>query len=162
MKRIDSFLTIAIVFLSIYSPVRGAASAVEGTSFHCNLGLDDKVMARGEFRLSEDGSALQYKLMVHHVEGITMAHLHLGEVREIGTPVVWLYPAGPPPRFIPGFFDGILARGTITGDDLIGSLRGQTLSSLIAHIRSGNVYVNIHTRTHPRGDICGPVYLTEE
>jgi hypothetical protein len=162
MKRSGSILTTAIVLLSVCSPVFGEVLVVEGTSFHCTLGLDGKVMAKGEFRLSENGSALQYKLAVHGVEGITMAHLHLGKVGELGTPVVWLYPAGPPPRFIPGLFDGILAQGTIRGNDLIGSLRGQPLSLLIAHIRAGNVYVNIHTRTHPRGDICGPVNLTEE
>jgi len=162
MKRINSFPTIAIFLFWICSSISGAVSAEEGTFFHCRLGWDGKVMARGEFSYSEDGSALQYKLVVHYVEDITMAHLHLGEVDQLGTPVVWLYPAGPPPRFIPGLFDGILAQGTITKDDLIGPLRRQPLSSLIAHIRAGNVYVNIHTRTHPRGDICGSVYLTEE
>lgn len=136
--------------------------AAEGTAFHCSLGMDGQVMAKGEFTLSEDGSVLQYKLEVHHVEDITMAHLHLGKVGEIGTPVVWLYPVGPPPRLIPGLFEGVLAQGTIAGDDLIGALRGKPLLSLIAEIRAGNVYVNIHTRAHARGDICGPVYLTEE
>mgnify|MGYP001071398145 CR=1 FL=1 len=116
-------------------------------------------MAEAELQLSEDGSALHYELVVHNVEGITMAHLHLGKAGEIGTPVAWLYPPGPPPKLIPRVFDGLLAAGTITAGDLIGAMRGRPLSQLIDEIRADNVYINLHTKTHPRGDICGPVYL---
>ena len=139
-----------------------AGLAAEGAAFHCSLGLHGQVMAKGEFTLSEDQSALQYKLVVHNIKNVTMAHLHLGKVGKIGTPVVWLYPPSPPPKLIPGLFDGILAQGTVTKADLKGPLRGEPLSSLISEIRAGNVYVNIHTQTHARGDICGPVYLNEE
>jgi len=161
-KRPKTISILIVAFFSVWGSICGMALTAEETGFHCSLGLDGRFMAEGTFRISEDGSALQYKLVVHNVEDITMAHLHLGKVGELGTPVVWLYPERPPPKLIPGVFDGVLAEGTITGDDLIGSLRGQPLSSLIAHIRAGNVYVNIHTRPHPRGDICGPVSFTEE
>lgn len=154
-------LSIAALFLAC-GLLAVMTLAAEGTAFHCSLGMDGRVMAEAELQLSEDGSALQYKLVVHNVEDITMAHLHLGKAGEIGTPVAWLYPAGPPPRLIPGLFEGVLAQGTITRDDLMGSMRGKPVSSLIAEIRAGNVYVNIHTRTHARGEICGPVYLTNK
>lgn len=153
-------LSIVAIFLA-YGLVPTMSLGAEEPGFHCSLGMDGRDMAEVELRLSEDGSALHYRLEVHHIEDITMAHLHLGRPGEIGSPVAWLYPAGPPPELIPGLFKGILARGTITGDDFVGPLRGKPLSSLIAEIRAGNVYVNIHTQTYARGEICGPVYLTD-
>ena len=39
----------------------------------------------------------------------------------------------------------MLAQGTITADDLIGPLTGQTLTALVDAIRAGNTYVNVHT-----------------
>ncbi len=143
--------------------ISGSASAGETNRFHCNLGSDGRALAKAELQLLEDGSAIIYTLEVfHRIEDISMAHLHLGKAGEIASPVVWLYPAGPPPRLIPGPFEGILTQGTITEDRLVGPLRGKPLSLLIAEIRAGNVYVNIHTRTRPRGEICGPVYLSED
>lgn len=129
------------------------------SSFHCTLGLGGSVLAEAEMQLSEDGSALLYTLEVHGIRDITMAHLHLGKPGTPGTPVVWLYPPSPPPKLIPGPFEGVLARGKITENELIGALRGRPLSSLIEEIQAGNVYVNIHTRDHAGGDICGPVVL---
>jgi hypothetical protein len=134
-----------------------------GHGFHCVLkGGSPQPMAEVSFRLSEDGTQLHYTLKVHNLENITMAHLHLGKVGQIGTPVVWLYPSSPPPKLIPGKFDGVLAEGTITEEDLVGDLRGRPLSDLIREMRAGNIYVNVHTKGHPEGNICGQVYLEEE
>ncbi|MCF8082731.1 MAG: CHRD domain-containing protein [Deltaproteobacteria bacterium] len=159
-KLTYSLLSISILFSLLWSTTFAANE--HKTSFYCSLGLDGRAMAEGEFMLSENRSTLRYKLVVHNVKDITMAHLHLGQARKIGTPVAWVYPAGPPPKPIPGMFDGVLAEGTITGEDLMGPLKGLPLSSLINQIQAGNVYLNIHTKAHPRGDICGPVYLIEE
>ena len=134
-----------------------------GQGFHCVLTRGSpQTLAEDSFRLSEDGIQLHYTLKVHNVENITMAHLHLGKVGHIGTPIVWLYPSSPPPRLIPGKFDGVLAEGTITATDLIGGLRGKPLSDLIREMRAGNIHVNVHTKEHPEGSICGQVYLEEE
>lgn len=131
-------------------------------SYHCTVGIEGNVLAEVEMQLSEDGSALLYTLEVYRIRDITMAHLHLGKPGALGTPVVWLYPPSPPPRLIPGPFEGVLARGKITENELIGPLRGRPLSSLIEEIQAGNVYVNIHTRDHAGGDICGPVVLVDQ
>jgi hypothetical protein len=134
-----------------------------GQGFHCVLtGGSPQPLAEVSFRLSEDGTQLHYTLKVHNIENITMAHLHLGKVGHIGTPVAWLYPSSPPPKLIAGKFDGVLAQGTITAKDLIGGLRGRPLADLIDEMRAGNIHVNVHTREHPEGSICGQVYLEEE
>lgn len=113
------------------------------------------------FRLSTDGTRLDYRLEVHGVRDITMAHIHLGQPGKITTPVVWLYPPAPPPKRIPGVFDGLLAQGTITAQDLRGPLCGQPLSALIVRMKAGETFVNIHAKQSVAGEICGAIECLE-
>ena len=76
-----------------------------------------------------------------------MAHIHLAPVGVNGPIVEWLFPSTAP---VPGpkgagRFDGVLASGTFTAANLVGSLAGHPLSDLIAAMRSGGAYVNVHT-----------------
>lgn len=109
------------------------------------------------FRLSRDGSELHYKLIVANIEDVTMAHIHLAPAGQNGDIVVWLYPAAPPPQLIDGRSQGVLARGEITADDLMGPLGGATLSDLIDAIEAGNAYVNVHTSANPTGEVRGQI-----
>jgi outer membrane receptor for monomeric catechols len=58
---------------------------------------------------------------------------------------------------IPGRFNGVLAEGTITADNLVGTLAGQSLGVLIEMIKAGNAYVNVHTSQFPPGEIRGQI-----
>lgn len=156
--RLKEILKSLGVCLAVSGLLAGVATSA-ARSFHCTVGLGGKVLAEVEIQLSEDGSALLYILEVYRIRDITMAHLHLGNPGATSTPVAWLYPPSPPPKLNPGTFEGVLARGTITEDELIGPLRGRSLSTLVQEIQRGNVYVNIHTKDHAQGDICGPVIL---
>jgi len=136
--------------LAIALPVLGVSELVwampPGQGFHCVLTRGSpQPLAEVSLRVSEDETRLHYTLKVHNIENITMSHLHLGKAGHIGTPVVWLYPSSPPPRLIPGKFDGVLAQGTITARDLIGGLRGGPLSDLIREMHAGNIHVNVHS-----------------
>lgn len=140
----------------------GPADAAGDYPFQCHLTLPGSEMspaADASFQTSASGEEIHYTLRVRNLSNITMAHLHLGLKEGISTPVVWLYPSSPPPKLIPGSFDGVLAEGTITAKDLVGPLRGQPLSSLIREMEDGNTYVNVHTKEHPQGSICGQVEL---
>jgi hypothetical protein len=115
-------------------------------------------LAQGQaiFHLSADGQTLSYRLIVANIENVTQAHIHA--MPPVNGPVVaWLYPSGPPATLIPGRFDGNLATGTITADDLVGPLAGQPLSALIDAIRAGDAYVNVHTLQYPPGEIRGEI-----
>lgn len=109
------------------------------------------------FRLSRDGTELHYRLIVANIENVTMAHIHLAPAGVNGPVVVWLYPSGPPPQPIPGRSAGVLADGTITAAQLVGPLSGQSLDELLAALRSGGGYVNIHTQQFPGGEIRGQI-----
>ena len=55
-----------------------------------------------------------------------------------------------------GRSSGVLARGTITAANLRGPLAGQPLSALIAQMRAGNTYVNVHTNDGVAPPDTGP------
>ncbi len=135
------------------------AFAAEPSEFLTILTLNGKpdapVLGKVEFQLTEDETTLLYKIMVNGIEDITMSHIHLGSIGDLNTPVVWLYPPGPPPKLIPGSFTGVLAQGDITARDLIGPLHGQPLNSLLALMRQEKVFVNIHGKKFAAGEICG-------
>lgn len=119
---------------------------------------DSLALGRATFQLSQDKSALQYRLVVANLNDVSMAHIHIGGPDESGPVTVWLYPASPPPQPKPGAFSGVLAEGTITADNLIGPLQGQPLSALLAKIEAGQAYVNAHTAAHPAGEIRGQIF----
>jgi len=153
------------IFLFQFLGALTAAHCAEDHPFRCHLALPGSETAPAadvSFQMSESGKEIRYTLKVRNLTNITMAHLHIGLKEGITTPVVWLYPSSPPPKLIHGSFDGVLAEGRITAKDLVGSLRGQPLSALIKEMEAGNTYVNIHTKEHPEGSLCGRVELSAQ
>ncbi len=143
-----------------------AAARGHTRNFRAQLAGDDEVPAvetnaRGlaTFQLDKAGTELSYRLIVANIEDVSMAHIHMAPAGENGPVVVWLYPAGgPPPELIPGRFDGVLAESTTTADDLVGPLAGASLDELVSVIRDGNAYVNVHTSSHPAGEVRGQIH----
>lgn len=141
-----------------------AHNAKQVLSFRAHLSGDEEVPAvetdaTGQtiFKLSKDGTALHYKLIVANIENVTMAHIHNAPAGENGGVVAWLYPEGPPPALIPGRTDGILAEGVITEDDLTGALADGSLQDLLDLMIAGETYVNVHTSQFPAGEIRGQI-----
>jgi hypothetical protein len=99
------------------------------------------------FRISDDGQSVDYKLISSNIDNVFMAHIHLAAAGVNGPIVEWLYPstAPTPGPAGGGRFDGVLASGTFTAANLVGPLAGHPLSDLIAAMRTGGAYVNVHT-----------------
>lgn len=110
------------------------------------------------FHLTRNGKALSYTLRVVNLDNATMAHIHIGAEGQSGPVAVWLYPSHPPQKVKHGKFTGVLARGTITAANLMGPLKGQTIADLVAQIKAGSAYVNVHTTAHPDGEIRGQIH----
>lgn len=153
-------LLVAIVSLGLTVP----AMAADGKNFIAHLSGGEEVpavetLAQGQviFQLSKSGDELSYKLIAANIEDVRMSHIHLATAGVNGPVVVWLYPSQPPAQLIPGRFSGVLAEGTITAADLVGSLAGMDLSDLIAEMEAGNAYVNVHTSAYPAGEIRGQI-----
>jgi hypothetical protein len=111
--------------------------------------------ARGQavFRLSADGTALSYQLVVANIENVVASHLHLGPAGQNGPVVVFLFG---PATSGGGVANGVLAQGTITAANLVGPLAGRSLDALMAEIAAGNVYVNVHTNDGVAPTNTGP------
>jgi hypothetical protein len=86
------------------------------------------------------------------------AHIHLGQ-RDVNGGVSVFFCGGPTtPACTPG--SGSFS-GTFTATDVIGpvgqGIAAGELSELIAAIRAGRTYANVHTDKHPGGEIRGQV-----
>jgi hypothetical protein len=110
--------------------------------------------------LDREGDTLFYWLRVRHLAGITQAHIHCGSEDVNGPVVAFLF--GP----VPAGSDenGTIARGSVTAADVIprpdspecpGGVAD--FEDLVAKLRSGDAYVNVHTLTFPGGEIRGQV-----
>jgi hypothetical protein len=112
-----------------------------------------KASGTAEFTLSRDGKTLTYKVDVKDINKATMAHIHQGKIGENGPVVVTLFNASSPT----GPMSGILARGTITSNNLEGPLKGKQISDLVKLIEEDNAYTNVHTQQNPKGEIRGQI-----
>jgi CHRD domain len=103
--------------------------------------------------VAADGSSVHYLLSVSKITDITVARLHEGKAGTSGATILTLY-GGPIRR---GVFSGVLAQGSFTAANLQGPLKGKKVADLVALIKSGKVYLNAGTSTHPGGEIRGQI-----
>lgn len=132
--------------------------------------------AKGVFtaQLSEDGTSFTYTLNYEGFEGnVTQSHIHLGQQFASGGISVWLcktalvtppaaVPADTPICGAPGG-DGPEAEGTISAEDVIGpagqAVPAGAFEDLLAAMRSGNAYANVHSSSAPGGEVRGQIKL---
>jgi hypothetical protein len=151
MRRI--ILLIAMLGLTL------APSAFAGDNFVAKLSGDEEVPARdtravgvAKFKLSDDGTALQFKVNVANIENVFAAHIHCGAVGVNGPVGVTLF-AGAPAS---GRVNGTLAEGTITAPDPGNGCGWADLAAVLAAINSGSTYVNVHTNDGVAPPNTGP------
>lgn len=117
-----------------------------------------KAHGKATFELNKDGTVLNYKITVTGIEDLTMSHIHLAPAGKDGPITVWLYPSAPPPMPKDGKFEGTLAEGKITAENLQGELKGKPLGALIEKFDAGGAYANIHTKAKPGGEVRGQIH----
>ena len=161
MKNIGLSLLLPAVLAAGLISVSTPAQATEREDvFITVLSGDEEVPVRptrGQgvafFRLSQDGTALEYKLIVANIHNVVASHIHVAPAGVNGPVVAFL--AGPfPPAG--GRTQGVLAQGTITAENLVGPLAGLDLSALVAEMKAGNTYVNVHTNDGEDPTNTGP------
>ena len=127
----------------------GTVALAADSTFLAHLSSDDEVppneslaVGNAVFHLSDDGSELDFKLIVAKIENVVQAHIHIAPEGVNGPVVAFLYG---PVASAGGRVNGPIGEGTITAANLIGPLAGRPLSDLVAAIEAGNAYVNVHT-----------------
>jgi hypothetical protein len=101
------------------------------------------------FRVSADGSTVDFRLIASNIDNVNQAHIHCGASGTNGPVRMWLYPvigpAGLPPGTVlptgTGPQNGVLASGTFSPTGVV----CPNGTSLLAAMRSGLTYVNVHT-----------------
>src|SRR5262245_5644578 len=101
------------------------------------------------YHIADDGNSVDYKLIVANIDNVIMAHIHIGPPGVAGPIAVWLYPSTTPGPAAPGggAINGVIVTGTFTAANLqpaSGAWDG-TWESLLAAIRGGGAYTNVHT-----------------
>src|SRR5687768_17497292 len=123
---------------------------------------DISTVATGSFeaRLSNDGTSLAYELRYVGLEGgpATQAHVHFGKRAVNGGVSFFLCGGGGKPACPPGTGTvEAVVTGTVTAADVIGptsqGIPAGGLAEILAAMRAGHAYANVHTGVFPTGEI---------
>jgi len=117
--------------------------------------------AKAEFELNDDGTLSFEMEATATITTATQAHIHLGARGQNGPIVAFLMPFNAAGR---NFREGDeIAEGTLTDDDVIArpGFDG-TVAALVARMRQGRAYANLHTVAFPGGEIRGQIEVDEE
>jgi hypothetical protein len=149
-----------LLFVILSTMLTASLAFAAGNNFKADLegqnevpGVVTKAKGEAKFELSNSGKSIKYTLVVRDIENVTAAHIHLGAPGNNGQPLVNIFSD----KKKEGKFRGNLSQSTITDKDLIGDLKGKSISDLVALIKSGDAYVNVHTDAYPNGEIRGQI-----
>lgn len=159
MKK-AAVLSLATVFAAA-SFTGTAFAAHEGQAFTAELTPDQEVPAAeseatgdAQIQVSEDGNSLEFTVNAYDLDNTLAGHLHSGAVGENGPVELFLFENEEAMDY-----DGEVATGTLTADDLVGDLSWQEFSMALV---AGDIYVNLHTEEYPDGEIRGQAEMTDE
>lgn len=111
--------------------------------------------AVGQVVLTLRNGTLRFRLSATNIDDVMQAHIHCGARGVNGPVVAFLYSGA---TIDP---HGLFSRGTVTvtpvGDSAECPGGVANLSDLLAKMRSGNAYANVHTVSHPAGEIRGQI-----
>jgi hypothetical protein len=166
----------ACVALALAAPVAQGDNDRNQDKFRTRLiGLQEvpvvSTVARGQFEaeIADNEQSIDFELSYEGLQGVvTQAHIHVAQKGVNGVIVAFLCgtvtnpgPAGTQvcPQTVP---ENMPLRGTITAAQVIVGANTQQLATgelaeVIAAMRSGVVYANVHTNLSPGGEIRGQV-----
>lgn len=124
---------------------------------------DISTVARGSFtaRLSSDEDTLHYLLRFSGLEGgnVLQSHIHFGKPAVNGGVSIFLCgtagfsgPAGTPTCPQSGMVERDVTAADVIGPNGQGIAPGE-FDEIIAAMRAGHAYVNVHSQTYPGGEI---------
>ena len=130
-------------------------------------------VASGEFRarISRDEQSIEYRLSYSGLQGtVSQSHIHIAQLSVNGSIVIWLCQTATNPgpathTCNPGsddFTGTITAKDVIAGSTASQQLNANDLASVIAAIRAGAAYANVHTLPNSTGgEIRGQIEVVD-
>jgi hypothetical protein len=114
---------------------------------------------QASFKLSDDGTSVEYKLNVANIENVIVAHIHRAAAGANGPVGVFLYPSSTAGSSVPpggGRIDGRIVTGSFDASNFIGPFAGLTVEQVWELIENGGAYVNVHTNDGVAPPNTGP------
>ena len=106
---------------------------------------DSRAQGEAIFRVSADGSSVDFRLIASNIDNVIMSHIHCGNPGANGPIRMWLYPViGPTGAAGPsgsGPQNGVLASGRFNPT----RVTCPDGTPLLDAMRAGRTYVNVHT-----------------
>ncbi len=161
-------LTLVLAFVTL--------TAAAGSSFTMKTRLTGfeevpsiSTPARGSFRATADGDSIDYVLTYSGIPtAVTQSHIHFGQPGVAAGISIFLCsnlgngPAGTPACPTPGgTVTGTLTAAQVVGPSAQGIAAGE-FSEIIAAIRAGYGYVNVHSTQYPPGEIRGQLRTSDD
>ncbi|MEX2582023.1 MAG: CHRD domain-containing protein [Gemmatimonadota bacterium] len=108
-----------------------------------------------EFVHDISAAELEFVLTVDDIENVRAAHIHLAQPGANGPVIAFLFSSDNP---VTVSTPTVLSTGFIRDADVL-TVEGfdGTFASLMAQIRAGNTYVNVHTTQNPGGEVRGQI-----
>lgn len=169
MKRSETLVTaLAVASLAaLFAPAMASAEVIAVHLIGYNetpLTINSAGTASFVVRISEDGTSIEYELSYGGLSStVLQSHIHFGEPAISGPVVLFLCtnlgnaPATVPvPPACPA--QPATVTGTLTAANVISNAAGidsgaAGFAEMVKAIRAGAAYVNVHTTSHPGGEV---------
>ena len=175
MKRLR---LLVLVMAGLSLTAAGSSQNDDGRRLRADLTGYEEVpvvntVASGKFRarISRDEQSIEYRLSYSGLQGtVSQAHIHIAQLSVNGSIVIWLCQTATNPgpathTCNPGsddFTGTITAKDVIAGSTASQQLNANDLASVIAAIRAGAAYANVHTLPNSTGgEIRGQIEVVD-
>jgi hypothetical protein len=158
LKGLVLVVVIGVLGVGSYAIAGGGSKNFKGLGMEgYQENPDVSSVATGDFKasLSDDGTKLEYELSYSGLEApVLFAHVHFGKFGVNGGVSYFLCGGSTKPAPCP-------QEGTVTGEivaaDVIGpaaqGIAAGEFAEIVAAMRAGNAYANVHTQKFPGGEI---------
>jgi len=131
--------------------------------------VSTKASGKFEATIDDKNDTIHYTLRYDDLEGtVTQAHIHFGQRHTVGGIVVWLCQTAtvPAPPSVNQSTPTCPASGTVSGTitpaqvlEAVGQgIAAGEFEEVVAAIRAGRAYANVHSTLFPPGEIRGQIH----
>jgi hypothetical protein len=119
-------------------------------------------------KFQDDATRLVYNINLDNIHNVTGVYLYHKNKNQNGSAVLDLLKetresnrefAGVSEITRAGEITGTISLGGVTKEDLSGELKGKTLSDLRELMQNGELYITVHTKNFPNGEISGYSFI---